>query len=210
MTLTYKDDDSFFITVFPPFIHHGLFIKNWLSKNESSKFRYIRDLEVENKFLNISQVKEIYPGVKVIGLVLNPWNRMVHSYKKMCMMRDSGSSEYDINFDLLNLNTFEDFVKDLLNNTKVEPFWFTLSTPQSKWYNTQDDIAEYVLRAESLDEDIQVLREYFCSDVPLEDSRIPDLISLELPSYREYYNDETRNIVAEIFKEDIEKYRYEF
>jgi len=208
--ITYKDDDSFFTTVFPPFIHHGLLIKQWLTRNENSKFRYIRDKEIEDYFYNVEQINEIYPGIKTIGMVLNPWNRISYAYRTLSYMKETGFNNYSINFDFLKLDTFTKFVESLNSSAVVEPFTFSLSESQHSWFNRGELKATYVLRAEFIEEDFKEIKEYFCSDTPLVNKTMLELSNLTLPEYKEYYTDYTKAIVAQVFKEDIEQYGYEF
>ena len=48
--MNYKNDDSFFTTVLPPFVCFGWSVKSWLLDDDAAKFRYIRDYEIESEF----------------------------------------------------------------------------------------------------------------------------------------------------------------
>lgn len=206
MTITYKTDDSFFTTVFPPFVFYGWNVKLWLSKNDNAKFRYIRDTEVEQEFWNIQQINEFYPGIKTITIVVNPWARMHYAYKQLCIMKENNQLS-SLDLSVLNLDSFSKFITDLPNLPTVGDFWFTLTTPMCKWLDYEVDgeikTVDYVLKDNSLVSDFVPLQEYFCSDVPL-------TIAEKLPSYKRFYNKKTKEIVATLFKEDIERFDYEF
>jgi hypothetical protein len=207
MTTTYKTDDSFFTTVFPPFIYYGWAVKSWLSNNDIAKFRYIRDAEIEQEFWNIQQINDIYPEIKTIAIVVNPWSRIYYAYNQLCMMKENNQlSSLDLNF--LKLDSFSKFVTDLPNlPASVGNFWFSLTTPMCKWFDCEVDgesrTVDYILKDISLISDFQVLQDYFCAGESLR-------IGSSLPCYKEFYNKKTREIIATLFKEDIERFNYEF
>lgn len=202
MSLTYKEDQSFFTTIIPPFAYYGFSIKRWLTTNNVAKFRYIRDIEMEREFCNLKQVIDMYPGTKTIGLVLNPWARIAYGYNSLLSMKNDGNT-YNLNIDSFKLDSFEDFVNSINDNTLVDPFWFKLSTPQLEWFNHEGTTVDYLIRAEHLEEDFKPIQEYFCSFEPL-------TISSTVPEYKSMYNETTKAIVAEAFEKDIEKFDYAF
>tara|TARA_B110000503_G_C7166127_1_gene421958 strand:- start:455 stop:1078 length:624 start_codon:yes stop_codon:yes gene_type:complete len=207
MTITYKTDDSFFTTVFPPFIYYGWIVKSWLSKNDTAKFRYIRDTEIEQEFWNIQQINDVYPEIKTIAIVVNPWARIRYAYSQLCIMKENNQLS-SLDLDFLKLDSFSKFVNDLPNlPASAGNFWFTLTTPMCKWFDYAVDgeskTVDYILKDTSLESDFQLLQDYFSSNVPLDTPK-------KLPSYKRFYNKKTREIVAALFKEDIERFNYEF
>ena len=203
-SLTYKTDDSFFTTVFPPFVFYGTCVKFWFAKNSSAKFRYIRDTEVETEFWNVGQVQDIYPGIKTISIVVNPWARMRYAYTQLCKMKEIGNDSY---LELLQLNSFEEFINSLPTMQPTDNYWFTLATPMSKWFDYTEEggskTVDYILKDNTITEDFQTLQDYFCTDTPLD-------LPKKLPSYKKFYNKQTKAIVADMFKEDIERFDYKF
>lgn len=206
MTIDYRTDDSFFTTVFPPFIFYGWPVKSWLLDNPWGKYRYIRDYEAEQNFWSAEQLQELYPGVKLIGFVVNPWARMYYAYTQLCSMKDQRSAPIDLS--QIETSSFEKFIKSLKITNYSSDFWFTLTTPMSKWFDYKNDVGEivtvdYLIKDITLEQDFKGIQDYFRSDVPL---NLEDDIS----NYQQYYTDETRDIVADIFKEDINRFGYEF
>lgn len=208
-TFNFKTDDSFFTTVLPPFTYYGTSIKKWLEAESVSRFRFIRDIEIEKEFWNLKQVDEIYPGIKAITIVVNPWARMRYAYLSLCYMKEAGDYSYLTKaiLDMIPLDTFEDFIVSLQDKKLVEPFWFALSTPCSDWitYTEDGQVREtaYILRDNYLAEDFKAIQDYFCMDREL---TIPEL----LPEYQSHYNDTTKAIIAELFKKDIDRFGYTF
>jgi hypothetical protein len=81
MHLTYKTDDSFFTVLMIPGDFHRASIFKWIEQSSQAKFRFIRDHEIEADYLNLHQIDDIYPGIKTIAIVTNPWLRVVRAYK---------------------------------------------------------------------------------------------------------------------------------
>jgi len=204
MNLTYKTDDSFFTTVFPPFVFYGTCVKFWFANNSSSKFRYIRDTEIETEFWKLEQVDDIYPGIKTISIVVNPWARMRYAYTQLCKMKEISNDSY---LKLLQLDSFDEFINSLPTMQPTDKFWFTLATPMCKWFDYAQDgelkTVNYILKDNTIAEDFQTLQDYFCTKTPLD-------LPKKLPSYKKFYNKQTKNIVAAVFKEDIDRFNYKF
>jgi hypothetical protein len=204
MNLTYKTDDSFFTTVFPPFVFYGTCVKFWFANNSSSKFRYIRDTEIETEFWKLEQVDDIYPGIKTISIVVNPWARMRYAYTQLCKMKEISNDSY---LKLLQLDSFDEFINSLPTMQPTDKFWFTLATPMCKWFDYAQDgelkTVNYILKDNTIAEDFQTLQDYFCTKTPLD-------LPKKLPSYKKFYNKQTKDIVAAVFKEDIDRFDYKF
>ena len=132
------------------------------------------------------------------AVVRNPWDRVVSAwayekrnpfrYMRRWMTRDSPS--------------FDEFVRNLSSYYLVESAWFSWATPQKTWI---PDGVTYLLRFETLSEDFRVIQDLFGCSVPL-----PHDNRTDHDAYRSYYTDETRALVADMFKEDIEAFGYEF
>jgi len=171
-------------------------------KNNNSKFRYIRDIEIEKEFWDVAQVQDIYPGIKTITIVLNPWARIRYAYIQLCEMKKNNDTSY-LDLSTTDIGSFSDFVKRLPTMQTVNNFSFTLATPMSKWIYNEQTSVDFILKDEALEEDFKPLQQYFCIDVPLD-------LPIKLPSYKQFYNKTTKEIVAKLFKEDIEKFNYVF
>lgn len=205
--MNYKTDDSFFTTVFPPFLYYGWSVKSWLLNDENAKFRYIRDYEIEQEFWNLEQIEDIYPDIKTITIVVNPWTRVYYSYQQLCIMKNNKDDRL-LNLDQLPLDSFSKFVNALpAMPDELGNFWFSLTTPMCRWIDYEVDgelkTSDYVLRDISIEDDFQKIQEYFCSNIPLE-------LPKKLPSYKNRYSKKTRDIVNNLFKEDIDRFGYEF
>lgn len=204
--MNYKEDDSFFTTVFPPFVYYGWSIKSWLLNDQIAKFRYIRDHEAEQEFWNIEQINEIYPEVKSISIIVNPWARVRYSFEQLCIMKNNNAAGIK-NLSQMPLDSFSKFVNNLSDLPQDDDLWFSITTPMSRWIDYESDgklrTVDYILKDETFESDFRKIQEYFCSDKPL---NIPKI----MPCYKEFYNKKNKDVVADIFKEDIDRFGYEF
>jgi hypothetical protein len=206
---TYKDDESFFNFISIIKVSTGKReIHEWLLDHEPSRFRFILDREADDDFLNMEQREEIYPGIKSIAIVSNPWKRAWVSYKDL---KTKANETNNTKFEIYKLETFESYLFQVFQNLKLKDFmpevWFDFNTQQKDWltYNLNGDIkkAEYVLRLENINEDLRPLQEYFLNN------RILDIYDPNL-DYKEYYNKRSIDLIADVFKDDIEMFRYNF
>jgi len=122
---------------------------------------------------------------------------MVNLYQEIKKLHET---KYKLNI-VKNINfenfTFESFLKQL--DVDVDQ-WFLLSTPQSRWLDGSNELL-YVVRDEFIAEDMKQLQDYFQSD---------KLDNLTLLPYKEYYTEETKKFVENLFKEDIERFNFKF
>lgn len=196
---TYKTDFSFFGYINTPgsflVIHEGL--TKWFDSEPNAQFRLIVDLEAEDDCLTFTELQDLYPGVKTIALINNPWRKLVVVYEAMKQaLGEDRIVETIKRFDFSNF-TFESFLSQV--DTSVGKWW-NLVTPQSKWIENGNELL-YVVRDDFVEEDFKPIQSYFESNKPFE---------VDLVDYRSYYNEHTKKLVEEQFKEDIEKFNFKF
>ena len=139
-----------------------------------------------NSYLN---KKEHVRNYKLYGLVRNPYARMVSWWK--WNLRNTGRKEAE--FPLLEFLTSGNEWK-----------WWSMK----KYFHTDHECKHQLkfIRNENMQEDFL----NFCTDVGLNGIDLPQKNSTKHKHYTEYYDDETREIVASRFAEDLELYGYGF
>lgn len=205
MTQTFKNDDSFFTVIMPIGTPIGFWgVYKWVGLDSNARFRFIRDLEIEQYKLTVKEIKELYPGVKTIGIVTNPWARMAWSYEMITNPPGEGKGIKEINtmFEGIDFTTFDTFVNSIQTckalNGNPHP-----TTPQSHWLEQDGASVDLLLRSESINEDFKPIQEYFCTDSPL---NVEDFNF----DYRPYYTDNSKERIQNLMSHDIEKYGYSF
>lgn len=207
MSLTYKNDNSFFTVVVPPYVHYGWPVREWLIKNTISKFRYIRDSESELDFWSLQQNNQYYPETKTIGIVANPYLRAVLCYKHFCKVKNSdvilNSKLKKSDLEIFDLSSFKSFVGSLPKaEDTIGDYWFTAKTPLTVWFNDTENPITYLLKAETIQEDFQAIRDYFCSSDNLNINPLSD-------EYKDFYTTKTKKIIRNLFAEDFETFGYD-
>ena len=118
----------------------------------------------------------------------NPWSRAVSIYK------------YGIQQNRLEDIPFKEAVKTW---NKYMSHWPCYDYHFDKQGN---QIVDFILKLENLQEDFDVV----CDKIGIPRQQLPHVNKTKHKHYTEYYDDETREIVAEKFKKDVEQYGYRF
>jgi hypothetical protein len=209
--ITYKTDDSFFTTVISKEnCFSGWPVQEWLLKYDVAKFRLIKDDEIDQNRLTLSEIQDIYPGIASIGIAMNPWARVVYRLQRTLNLSKLELNRLKEKYPLIDFTDFTSLVTTTLNSEVIKDKRISnLFLPQCHWlsWNGEQGVeyATYILRGEHIKTDIKKLKEYFCIN---DDS----LIKFDVPKigYRKFYNPVTRKIVGNFFGEDVENLRYKF
>lgn len=144
--------------------------------------------------------------------VRNPWDRLFSAYN---FLKKGGLNDSDKNWALDNLSeysNFDDFVKGWLTNSNIYSSIHFI--PQYKFLclpNSNELKVDFLGFFENIQNDF----DYITSQLTL--SHQPSLKHENMTrtngkkiDYREFYTDETRKIVSEVYKKDIELLGYNF
>lgn len=159
------------------------------------KRRFVKRKKLNNNFIvNSKQYKSYFK----FTIVRNPWERVYSAYKNI--MRDEIHMKQRgiISLDL----QFSDFVKNYVSSD-----YLTIPAVEYlKNYKGEIDM-DYIGRFENLESDFQKI----CDRMHLSNIKLPHKIkSKKKGNYKEFYSNETRKLVGELFKEDIELFGYKF
>lgn len=172
------------------------YIKNiydWFNIVPAAKYKILLDRHALRNYIPLQQINTLYPNVKTISIVTNPWSRVFQIYIFL-ISRQSNPITFDFNTFVTKLTT------PILPNNIMS--LSQLSRVRYQVNNTYIT-ADYIFREENLIEDFKSLQAYFDSDIPIE-SPPPTA------DYQKEYNIESRQIVQELFKDDIEYFGYTF
>ena len=151
----------------------------------------------------ISKIEKSY-GNKIIStyflftFVRNPYDRMVSCYHYL-NKRLNGK-----HIPLGVFKNFNDFVKNLFSISDYHwKFHYTLQYNhiQSKYRK-----CDFIGRFENLQEDFNIV----CDKIGIPRQQLPHKNKSKHTHYTEYYDDETKQIVAELYAKDIEYFGYKF
>ena len=133
--------------------------------------------------------------------VRNPWDKVVSHYEYRRKKNKTQLATRNI--------AFKDWVKMTYGEVKDPAFYDNPKSfqPQVEWLKDDEDriSIDYSGKFESINEDFNHVKQVIGIDAEL-----PHLNASKRVDYRSYYDDETREIVARWFHEDISYFGYRF
>jgi len=131
----------------------------------------------------------------------NPWDRFLSLYF-YCVR---GSETYNSN-DIEKYINFETFCKLCAKKTKIVTriVWQVHYLPQLHFINEKN--INYIGRFENLQQDFDII----CKKLDLPGQLLHKKNTTNHRHYTEYYNNNTKDIVYKMYKEDINYFKYEF
>jgi hypothetical protein len=161
----------------------GASITTWFVSNFRSLKRH--DMKIHTLHPSTEMFENLTS--ETFAVVRNPWDRVVSLWAFWKKIKKT-----DVPFDT--------FVRNLGNYKFAEQSWFTFDQPQKAWFPNG---VTHLLKFETLEEDFKVIQEKLGCNEPL-----PRLNTSEHDDYHTYYTPETWDIVANVFKDDIEEFGY--
>ncbi len=154
----------------------------------------------------------------IFTFVRNPYERLLSRYSHLCRRiteLDNGKKIKKVPQDKnllkffngnpikLNQFKFNDFVK--FTETHYDTHWELQTVKFIKQVGSLDNI-DFIGRFENFQEDFNTV----CGKIGIPQQNLPHKNKSKHKHYTEYYDDETRSIVAEKYAKDIEYFGYKF
>jgi len=140
--------------------------------------------------------KEYRNSCFVFTFVRNPYDRLLSAHK---YLTNGFGNEGDKKFGKTLSSDFKYFAKNQLNNNMN---WLHFR-PMIHWLN--DDI-DFIGKTENYEHDFN----FVCDKIGIPQQQLPHKNKSNHKHYTEYYDGETKQIVAEKYAKDIEYFGYEF
>ena len=137
-----------------------------------------------------------YTDYRSFCTVRNPFDRIVSEYIYI-------HNGYNMSRSPLPDLDFPTFVKRDLIESLAFPYH---SQCQIAFINTPINHVDYIIKFENLQEDFNIV----CDKIGIPKQQLPHKNPTKHKHYTEYYDDETREIVAKKYARDIEYFGYEF
>lgn len=151
-----------------------------------------------------------YTNFYKFSVVRNPWDRLVSAY---FYLKQGGIGFFDKEFADKFLNECDDFSEFVLKLESDPHFlekilsWVHFCPQVSFLQDETGRIAvDRIVKLENISSDISLL----CKDLNLPDKQMIKDNQSKRGSYQDYYTEETKSIVAKIYKEDIQQLGYNF
>ena len=129
--------------------------------------------------------------------IRNPWDRLVSRYEWQKFVLP----ESHINFKTITQRTFKEFIKQ--RASAIFDKWCYCDLMCDK---NGKRVVDFVGRFENLQNDFDIV----CDKIRTRRQQLPNTNHLKRKNYIEYYDNETREIVAQVFQRDIEYFDYKF
>ena len=144
-------------------------------------------------------LEEKYEQYFKFAFVRNPWDRIVSCWKNKSNPVHSQEYPHSCFVEATN-KTFNEFIDLLQGDAFGEDRHIS---PQVFFFPPDLD---FIGKFENLQEDFNIV----CGKIGIPRHQLPHINKTEHKHYTEYYDDETRQIVAEKYAKDIEYFGYEF
>tara|TARA_R110001583_G_scaffold105202_1_gene252647 strand:- start:13918 stop:14577 length:660 start_codon:yes stop_codon:yes gene_type:complete len=157
-----------------------------------------------DEYINVFEPKFITSYFK-FTIVRNPWDRLVSAY---FFLKKGGFGLKDKTWfeqELSTYSSFDDFVRNWVNKKNIQK-WHHFRPQYHYILNRHNKIKlDFVGYLENIDEDFNTIKKQIGVNCTLENSN-----KSQHNSYINYYNDETKEIVKEVYAEDIKLLGYNF
>lgn len=174
--------DYYTLFTVPGNSEHARVIDEWMRHNPSTRFQYILDRELIGKTYNLKLTKTLYPGVKVLATVINPWSRFYKLYTQLN--------------SLIDINTVTHV---LCNNihSKLRTTQF-----ESIFFESEGFELDFVFRSECIDKDFNNFKNH------LTDKSIPIQFKNFNFDHKHLFDKKSQDIIREIYRKDFEYFNY--
>ena len=129
----------------------------------------------------------------IFAFVRNPWDRVVSWYNFSMYLSNKENVEKDRN---VTAKKFSSFIHEFEN------IWANKQQIQSDFTKCCDFVGRY----ENLQNDFDII----CDKIGISHQKLAHKNKTKNKHYTEYYDEETKSIVAEVFAKDIEYFNYKF
>jgi hypothetical protein len=171
----------------------GTSIIKWL-KEATNEY----PIQYKSQHYSASQMFTRHPETNFsFSIIRNPWDRMVSIYQFAIDKREHLKGRYDK--EMIGTPTFKEFLHGMIGVNSI--YWYTITTPQSDWLDADVDL---ILRYENLERDIKELQSNYNYYEPLSQENSSKRLKIN------YYDDESINMVGEIFSKDVKRFGYDY
>nr|VFJ62917.1 MAG: Sulfotransferase family protein [Candidatus Kentron sp. FM]VFJ64271.1 MAG: Sulfotransferase family protein [Candidatus Kentron sp. FM]VFK13983.1 MAG: Sulfotransferase family protein [Candidatus Kentron sp. FM] len=146
--------------------------------------------------------EEIYNNFYKFAFVRNPWDWQVSMYH--FILKEKTHVSYEL---VRSMKGFDEYLAWVIEKPEKNAYPKGATKSQREMIVDQDGkiMVDFVGKYENLAQDFQ----HVCRTINI-DASLPSINKSAHKDYRSYYNDRTRELVAEHFKEDIELFGYTF
>ena len=181
----------------------GTSIELTFKKRIKGSHKHLTLFDYENELK--SEIEKYF----IFSVIRNPWDKLVSYWKYR-----QGKPHAPVDGKLNEFDKWLKFISSLdLNNLNgktargnIPDFRMGLDLQFNSLLNKKNEINVNLIRFENFQEDFNTI----CDKIGIPKLQLPHKNKSKHKHYTEYYDDETRSIVAEKYAKDIEYFGYEF
>lgn len=175
----------------------GISVSSFLKEiDPDAEYAYGPDLHAPLSWYKKAYGEQIFNNYFKFTFVRNPWDLRV-SFKKWCANEDGSLGKYARRLSL------SDWIKRYA--VRYNPNKTGVGMTQLAYLNPIEDM-NFIGRFENFQQDFNII----CDKIGIPHQELPHKNKTKHKHYTEYYDDETKQIVAEKYAKDIEYFGYEF
>jgi len=146
------------------------------------------------------------------SFVRNPWDLTVSMYKYLWTSSYAWPTKWRVKHKKFSKLTFSNWVNhDFFQSPTIKSSDVAsnggIGKLQSNWLQSKNKLKpDFIGKFENLQEDFNIV----CDKIGIPRQKLPHTNKTKRKHYTEYYNNETKQIVAEKFAKDIELFGYKF
>ncbi len=140
--------------------------------------------------------KDIFNKMNSFAVIRNPWDKMVSQY---LYLRNKTHPRFYI-----QAQSFEEFLISASDGSRVTGHPFQHLPYITNYQN--DVVVKDFIRFENLQEDFDRV----CEKLNIEAVKLPHKNRTQRANYKFYYNNYTKDLVADMFKRDLDLFDYKF
>jgi hypothetical protein len=171
---------------------YSIFGQPW-TKNAA----YFSGAEGKGDQANLDQFTGLFPDYYVTAWVRNPYSRIVSMYK-FNVLRPGAPNKSKV-------PTFKEWLRGLYIDNDT---FYSKLLMQNLFIRNSYDRIDFIGRQENLDNDVKFIADKY--DIPFTKPPVKNRSRIHELKWQEFYDDETKSIVAETFKTDIEMFYPDF
>ena len=188
-----------------------VFIQIPKTGSSSVGFAFHKQLRCPEPFLHHQTLRQIEShnniddSYFVFTFVRNPWDRLVSLWSDFTQERGrqySGTITLEKDW-LTEFGTFHNFCLEFPNSYLSDDVF---TRPQVDFIESENIGVDFIGRYEELDAGFKQV----CGHVMHPYEKLPHIRKTKHSNYRDYYNDESMGSVASFYKQDIDRFKYEF
>lgn len=173
--------------------------------NKTGGTSILKALDLPKEHLTAVEMRARYPDawtdIFTFSFVRNPWDKVVSHYHYRVK---TNQTELQI-----NPIPFREWV--IKSYSEQDPFFYDnvrMFMPQVNWLrdDTGAIIVDYIGKFETIDHDFSII----CNKLNISTQPLPHINGSDHLHYSHYYDEDTKAIIGEWFKDDIAQFNYSF